>query len=148
MPFDLVPFTFRASKGMNFPWQNNYCLRVFDMGLISHFPCSFHCEKSKEIAEKNLGFLESYDPDIASYFRSALPTGVIYAEGVGVYALKNIKVEENMLKYSPSEVIPTQKNDFYHLLKSRDKIIPINKNQFIIDNVAVKDDQTFLALFS
>ena len=144
--FDLVPFTFNNSSGHTFPWKNNYCLRVFDISLISHFPCSFNCEKTKTIAGQNLELLRILDSDIANYFSSSLKSVVIYSVGVGVYSLKDAKRIENIISYKT--VIPSKKNDFFNLLTNNKFIKLKDKNNFQVNNAVIDDPQTFLALFS
>ncbi|MCK5282552.1 MAG: DUF483 domain-containing protein [Nanoarchaeota archaeon] len=145
---DLLPFTFNNSYSINYPWQNNYSLRVFDISLLTHFPCSFHCEESKKIALRNLSIIEKHDTDIASYFRQALKCVVIYSEGIGVYSINRFKAADDIVEYSPDSVIPSCKNDFYNLLKRKNNIKVLGKNNFLIGNVKIDDPHTFFALFS
>jgi hypothetical protein len=145
---DYLPFTFKQSKGIEFPWQTNYCLRVFDIALISHFPCSFHCPESRSIAETNLGIIRKYNLDVEDYFKFALKSGVIYSEGVGVYSMKKNKGNAGHFEYSPDKIIASMKNDFYNILKRRNRIRALDKNNFFIGEVNIEDDQTFFGLFS
>ncbi len=143
---DFISYSFRASKGISYPWQANYCMRVFDISLISHFPCSFHCQGSLKIAVKNRDIIEKHDPDMAAYFSSALKGGVIYTDGLGVFALNKLKIEKDHISYQ--QVIPSTKNEFFSLLDSNSRIIPLAKSHFIIGNAVIRDDYTFFGLFS
>ena len=143
---DLTEFSFRESKGHKFPWQNNNCMRVFDISLISHFPCSFNCLETKKIADKNLEIVNKYDSDIAGYYSFALKTAVLYAHAVGVYSFPNSIFSDNTLKYK--KIIPSAKNDLYSMIKTRNRIKIIDRNHFLVNEVSVKDPQTFLGIFS
>jgi hypothetical protein len=145
---DLSIHTFKNSKGIVFPWQNNNCLRSFDISLISHFPCSYKCEETKKLAEKNLKVIEKYDKDICNYFRSALKSATIYSEGVGIYSIPRFKAIPLGIEYQPLSVIPSIKNDFFNILKRRNRVIPLSKNNFNIGEIKIEDPQTFFAIFN
>lgn len=145
---DLVLRTFSESKGFNFLWQNNFCLRGFDISLISHFPCSFNCEKSKQIASKNLEVIKKYDIDVANYFTNALKCAILYSEGIGVFSFKKFKIETDKIYYSSKDVVPSINNDIYNIIKRRDKLRVLGKNHFRIGEVDIEDDQTFFGIFS
>ena len=48
----------------NNPWTNMF-LRDKDIVLLNHFPCSSKCEKSIDLAKKNLELIEKYDKELA-----------------------------------------------------------------------------------
>jgi hypothetical protein len=145
---DLTLNSFSASKGFDFPWQNNNCLRGFDISLLSHFPCSFHCEESKKIAEKNLDIIEQHDSDIASYFKFALKCALIYSNGIGVYSINRYKKTHLTLDYHPKDIIPSSKNDFFNVLLKNNKLTILSKNNFTVGKMLIEDSQTFLGIFS
>ena len=58
----------KNSQGNRFPFFNNIFKRHKDAVLISHFPHSFDCEASKNIAKRNLRLLDDLDPAIATKF--------------------------------------------------------------------------------
>ena len=49
------------------PWTN-LTLRGEDVVLLSHFPCCSECEKSIEMAKRNLDLLEKYNSALANSF--------------------------------------------------------------------------------
>jgi hypothetical protein len=53
------------------PWTN-LMQRGEDVVLLSHFPCCSECEKSIEIAQKNLELLKKYDVPTAELFHDKL----------------------------------------------------------------------------
>ncbi|MBD3164091.1 DUF483 domain-containing protein [Candidatus Woesearchaeota archaeon] len=145
---DFTVFTFRESSGIVFPWQNNFCLRGFDISLISHFPCSFKCGASRKTAESNFEVIEKYGHDVPAYFSSALKCGIMYAQGVGVYCFPGIKIEGRDLLYNPNQVIASNRNELYGLIRKRDKITLLGRGHFRIRDIEIEDDHTFFGLFS
>jgi len=51
------------SEGFEFPFYVNYAIRYFDITLLSHFPHSFNCKESIEIAKKNLQCIKKYSEE-------------------------------------------------------------------------------------
>jgi hypothetical protein len=64
--------TLKNSKARRFPFFTNVFKRSKDAVLISHFPCSFDCEKSIEIAKRNLQLIGGIDLGLASRIVSEL----------------------------------------------------------------------------
>jgi hypothetical protein len=145
---DFTAFTFRESDGFHFPWLNNNCLRGFDISLISHFPCKFDCCKTKEIASRNLEIIKKYDSDLFNYFSRALKSGVLYSMGVGVFSFSRMRVENNIVTYSPREIVSSAKNDMHNIILHRDTLAILGKNKFLIGEIPIEDSQTFFAIFS
>jgi hypothetical protein len=145
---DMTLHTFRKSKNQKFFWQNNNCIRGFDIALISHFPCSFSCQKSKKLADENLKLIERYDPDIVNYFSHALKGPIIYSEGIGVYSFKSFRFANGILEYQPEQIIASSNNTFFQLLKSRNRLRVLGENELLIGEKRVSDDYTFFGMFS
>jgi hypothetical protein len=145
---DFTIYTFKESENIKFPWQNNYCLRSFDISLLSHFPCNFNCEKSKKIAENNLKIIRKYDSDIANYYSAMLKCAVIYSEGIGVYSLNRFSISKENIIYSPTHIVASANNEFYEILKNKNNIKVYSKNKFTVGNTLIQDERTFLGLFS
>ncbi len=146
--FDLTVNVAAASVGVKHPWHTNTCLRGFDVNLLSHFPCSFQCEQSKEIAEKNLAIIKKHESDLAQYFVHALQCALIYARGVGVYSFKRAAMDRNIMVYDSRHLVSSSKNSFHDLLIRENKIALLGKQHFLVGKTKVQDDQTFFALFS
>lgn len=63
----------KDSKTMNLAHEpehplTNLSKRENDIALLSHFPCSPHCEHSKNIAAENFFALKEYSPKLADVF--------------------------------------------------------------------------------
>lgn len=65
---DYVEFILKNSKGRRFQFYTNICKRDFDITLLNHFPCSFGCKNSIELAKKNLSVLQRQDIELAKEF--------------------------------------------------------------------------------
>ena len=65
---DYVDFILKNSKGRRFQFYTNICKRDFDITLLNHFPCSFGCKKSIDLAKMNLSALQRYDIELAKEF--------------------------------------------------------------------------------
>jgi len=65
---DYIISVLKNSKGVRYPYFNNICKRNQDIVLLSHFPHSFNCEKSIELAKKRLRLVSEIDPNLAMQF--------------------------------------------------------------------------------
>ncbi|MBR9691694.1 DUF483 domain-containing protein [Candidatus Woesearchaeota archaeon] len=55
----------RNSQGVRFPYYTNVCKRHKDAAFLSHFPHSFECTASIEMAKKCFKMLSELEPDTA-----------------------------------------------------------------------------------
>lgn len=79
---DYVECTLENSKltdpnKVRYPFFTNVSKRDIDYVLISHFPCSFNCEKSIEIAKKNYSIINTIDPNLAMQYVNQLKSKVL-----------------------------------------------------------------------
>ncbi len=133
-------YTLRAlgkSEGFEFPFFSNIAARHFDLSLLSHFPCSFNCEKSVEIAENHLEVVERYDKEIAEIIRGMLKGAVVYTENEGVFLLRQCKLEHNRLYYKG--VMGTGSSQLAEMLKNAEYIDIMNKNRIRLDGLEMKN---------
>ncbi len=134
---DLTLEVLKRSQGFQFPFEMNIAARHFDVSLISHFPCSFHCTSSLEIAKNNFRLLSSQDPEIAEGFKSSLKTAAIYTDTQGVFLLKGPILEGNRLSYTG--IKGTQENQLCAMLKSSDFITIHNNNRIALYGFEMKN---------
>jgi len=95
---------FRHVKTNEFIYANNYVKpalenssfkvsminilpRHVDVSLISHYPCSFDCTQSINIAEQHLGVIRKHAPELADYMLDILKSPVIMTQKSGVHVL-------------------------------------------------------------
>lgn len=62
---DFLRMTVRNSKEYRYPFFNNISRRGDDLVLLSHFPCSFGCAESMEMAKRNFRFIKQRFPKLA-----------------------------------------------------------------------------------
>ena len=69
---DYVGPCLENSEGKVFPFYNNILLRNQDITLLNHFPCSFNCEESMDLARKHLIALKKQNLQLADVFVNKL----------------------------------------------------------------------------
>ena len=69
---DYVLPALENSEGKNFPFYNNILLRNQDITLLNHFPCSFNCEESMDLARKHLVALRKQNNQLGEVFINKL----------------------------------------------------------------------------
>ena len=143
---DLTLKSLQNSAGIEFPFYNNVAARHFDVSLLSHFPHSFHCRPSIEIAEKNLEVIEKYSKQLAVMFSSVLQSAVIYTTDEGIFLLRKYEKTNGGIIYG--DVISTAKSKLYFLVSSNNKLKIIDKNNFFVNDVNIKGDNYGILLFN
>jgi len=126
------------SQGFEFPFYNNYAVRYFDITLLSHFPHSFNCKDSIEIAKNNLQCIRKHSNDLATKFEKMLKSPVLYTENQGVFMFRDYKLINNILEFN--NVISTIKNNNLLTILNNNKTIEIiNKNQIKINDELIEN---------
>jgi hypothetical protein len=72
-----VVCTLDNSKGIRYPYFTNISKRHMDVTLLNHFPCSFNCERSIELAKKHLKLIAELDPNLAMKYANQLKSSVL-----------------------------------------------------------------------
>ncbi|MBU0614762.1 MAG: hypothetical protein KJ601_01595 [Nanoarchaeota archaeon] len=138
---DLLPATLSASDGFMFPFYNNIAMRYFDYTLLHHFPCSFNCEKSNELAKKYLSVIEKNSSRHAALIRKNLLGAAIHTP-IGSYALANPKLIGDEIFYD--SVKPNEDNNLARLLSNLGSIKVMDKNTIKINNELLKNVNVML----
>lgn len=97
---DYVLPIIETSYGNNFDFRNNILLRYFDVTLLNHFPHSFECQESIQLAQKYLDIIKKDDYYLYKRFSEELKTTVLYHEDFGIFAFENALFNKGMLRYS------------------------------------------------
>ncbi len=114
-----------------FDFYNNYAAHYFGYSLLSHFPCSFNCEQSSDIAKSYYLALKKYSVKWADTFLYTQKSAIIYTEYSGIFLLKNFYMDGNILRYSNSSwLYSTITNKNLYLLNEADNILIDSKNRF------------------
>ncbi|MFC1691670.1 DUF483 domain-containing protein [Nanoarchaeota archaeon] len=129
--------TLKNSEGFEFPFQTNIAARTFDLGLISHFPCSFNCEKSIELANKNLKAIKNNDPNLAQDLPNLLKTFVIYSEKNGVIIVPEFTRKDDYIYHNM--VFSNIESEIAQEVKKAELIKIQDKNKVIINNKEFDD---------
>jgi hypothetical protein len=133
---DFTMTCLKNSNGFSFPFHTNIAARHFDLALIFHFPCSFNCKDSIELAKKHLFVLEEDDKEAAGMIKGMLRGGVIYSSS-GVFLLRYPELEGNRLHYDG--IMGTAKNEMAFLFKNAEYIQIHNKSLIEVGGLEIKN---------
>ena len=143
---DLTLEILKNSDGFEFDFYNNICARHFDVGLLGHFPHSFKCKPSIEIAKSNLKIIKKRIPELADLFVKNLQSAVIYTSEEGIFLLRKYEKIGNEIIYG--DLLTTTKNKMYYLLSSNKKLEIVDKNSFIVDEININGKGYGVMVFS
>ena len=139
---DFSLLTLRNTEG-DYPYNayNNYVAQYFGFSLLSHFPHSFNCEKSAEIAKKYYQILSKYSKSWADKFLQVQRSAILFTEYKGIFLIRKFKYKGRTLSYDPLSLESTLENKIYVSLSKGNNIQIIDKNHFIIqrDNKGLKE---------
>lgn len=134
---DFTLASLKNSDGFQFPFYTNVAARHFDIALLNHFPCSFNCEKSIELARRHLDVIEKHDRWAAEVLTGMLKGAVVYTEDSGVFLLRYPNLEHNRLYYKA--VMGSVNNQLSESLKNAEYIEIIKKGRIILDNLEIRN---------
>ncbi len=149
---DLTLAILKNSEGFEFPYYTNIAARHFDISLLGHFPCSFNCKKSVEMAKNNLEIIKKHSIELASIFERTLKNGVLYTESNGIFILRDIKKikdvnNKNSIEMQFNDVLTTTANELFLLLQSNKKLEIINKNKIKINDITIEGEDNGFMVF-
>ncbi len=133
---DFTLAALRNSEGFLFPFYNNFAARHFDLSLLSHFPCSFHCQSSAKIAKNNLNIVEQYSIQHEALLRKMLKEPIIYTSNYGVFMLRDAHI--NGKKVSYSGIMASQNNKLSALLRGNKQLHVADKNHIRVGDQRIK----------
>ena len=142
---DLTLKILSSSSGFKFPFYNNIAARHFDVLLLSHFPHSFRCKPSTEIAKNNLDMLRNHSVQLAETFSNILKSAVIYTMDEGIFLLRKHEMSGNEMIYG--DVVSTAKSKLYFLVSSNNEIRIIGKNNFFVNGVGISGEKFGVMVF-
>lgn len=133
---DLTLRIMENSDGYVFSFYSNIAARHFDVCLLSHFPHSFSCEPSIEIAKNNLKIISRHSKQLAAVFSGILQRIAVYTDNEGIFLLRKQGNIGDEIIYN--DVLTTAKSKLYFLLSSNKKLKIIGKNRFIVGDTAIE----------
>ena len=143
---DLTLKTLENSNGFEFSFYTNIAARHFDVSLLSHFPHSFDCKPSIEIAKNNLKIINKNSKQLAVMFSGILQGVVIYTMEEGIFLLRKYEKINNKIIYG--DVLTTTKSKLYYLLSSNKGLRIVDKNSFVVSDVNIKGEDYGVMVFS
>jgi hypothetical protein len=141
---DLTIDTLEGSSGFEFPFLLNIAARHVDASLLSHFPCSFSCERSLELAKKLLAVAKNHGQEDVFYL--CLQTAVVYSEKEGVIFLQHPVKNGNIVSYSTTT--STAQGKLSYLLSDHNRITILGKHSFVAGDDKVESKDSGVMLFS
>lgn len=132
-------FSLANSGDGPYPFVTNNMLRFFDVALISHFPCSFECERSISLGKKMYQSLAKRNPELAKYVRDALKGPVMFHHRTGIHALKGYIKKGNIVSYT--KPWKTAQNAMHDVLLLCNNVKILDKNHILIrrDEAVIED---------
>lgn len=143
---DLTLKALENSNGYEFPFHTNIAARHFDISLLSHFPCSFECKQSIDIAKNNLNMIKKHSKPLSVMFSGILQGIVIYTMQEGIFLLRHHEKISSRIVYG--DILTTAKSKLYYLLSSGRELEIIGKNSFIANNVKVEGSNYGIMIFT
>src|SRR3989338_8895616 len=142
---DLTLKTLENSDGYEFPFYTNVAARHFDVSLLNHFPHSFDCKPSIDIAKNNLKVIQKHSAQLAAMFSGILQGVVIYTMKEGIFLLRKYEKIQDGIIYG--DVMTTTKSKLYYLLSSNKELRIIDKNNFVVNDVNIGGDKFGVMVF-
>ena len=133
---DLTLKALENSDGYEFQFYSNIAARHFDVTLLSHFPHSFQCEESVQIAKNNLKIMQKHSKQAAVMFSGILQGVVVYTMEEGVFLLRKYGKIGGEIIYG--DVLTTAKSKLYFLLNSNKRLGIVDKNSFVVGDVNIE----------
>ncbi len=143
---DLTLDALRNSNGCEFPFYTNITARHFDVALLSHFPHSFECRPSIEMAKNNLGIIHRHSRQVAEMFSEVLKSAAVYTMDEGIFLLRRYEKKNDELVYS--NVVSTTKSKLYFLLNSNNKLKVIGRNNFFVNGIKIQGEKFGIMVFT
>tara|TARA_Y100000310_G_scaffold264603_1_gene275279 strand:- start:5792 stop:6634 length:843 start_codon:yes stop_codon:yes gene_type:complete len=125
------------SQGFKFPFYTNHAIRYFDITLLSHFPHSFHCQNSINMAKNNLQCIKNYSKGLANDFETMLKNPILYTENNGIFIFKDCKFSNNILEFK--EIESTTNNELLRSLNENKEFSIMDKNKIGLKDKVIED---------
>ncbi|MBI2647120.1 hypothetical protein HYW99_01470, partial [Candidatus Woesearchaeota archaeon] len=112
---------------------------------LSHFPHSFECKPSIEIAKNNLRIINKKSQPLVEIFSKILQSVVIYTMEEGIFLLRKNARIGNKIIYG--DVLTTTKSKLYYLLSSNKLLEIVDKNSFVVSDINISGPQYGVMVF-
>jgi Protein of unknown function (DUF483) len=125
-------------------WYMNVSLLCFDSTLLSHVPCSPHCEASAKLARGFYDFLCASEAGAARRLKDVLSARVLHTKMLGIVAF--IAVEEG-LGLKVTEVLKADEGSTLGTLLAAGSVVSREEGGVFIDSCFLTGEQTRLFHF-
>ena len=133
-----IDFMFITAKYTNTPFPhpflNNIISRCFDSTLLSHYPCSFNCRASLDIARRRLDFIISLSQALADYLIRCLKSAIIFTPDSGIYQMASVLLKDGEIYFNKAYVSAINKAAILDILMASDRARIVGKKRLILMN--------------
>tara|TARA_Y100000031_G_C8169195_1_gene360902 strand:- start:254 stop:1090 length:837 start_codon:yes stop_codon:yes gene_type:complete len=112
------------TTSVNNPFYTNVFTTYFDHSLISHFPHSFNCKDSINLAKKHFKIMQKHSEEISKNYIHMLECVAIYSP-LGVYIIYG-NMENNII--TPVKILSNIKDELYNLIYNSKTIEIVDKH--------------------
>ncbi len=142
---DLTVNVLEKSPGHFFSFPANIAARHFDASLLSHFPCSFECKDSVQMALQNFEILKTISERTANRWAALLKSVVIYTKTQGILLVPNYTFHNSTVTFT--RLIATQHSKLYYALTALKKFKIISRNHIRLDQESVQGNEIAVMVF-
>lgn len=129
---DLMHSVLDETEGLfPYPFWNNFVTRYFDASLLSHYPCSFNCRESMEMAKERLELIKSISSSLSDYLIGQLKSVIIFTSSLGIYKLTDYLFKNNEVHFNKKGICCINKSYIRDILEKTTKIQVITKKRII-----------------
>ncbi|MBI2147645.1 hypothetical protein HYU19_04170 [Candidatus Woesearchaeota archaeon] len=118
-----------VKNSRQFFFENNIVPRYVDLGVLSHFPCSFGCQASRKLAQEYLSAVARHSPGLAGYVSSAMRMPVVITDHDGAHILQKARQEGGRLVF---DAVQSTTPNALHVQLAAKKAIDLNNPQLLL----------------
>lgn len=118
----ILPVLDHTEPGWPYRHGANIAVQYFDSGLLSFYPCSFHCAAAAQVTLDSHRVLARYDRVWADGLLAAHHDAFLYTEYEGIYRLRGARYRRDTLHYDSDRVESTLNGVLGHLVRQGDRL--------------------------
>ncbi len=146
---DLTLFTYRNTDYYNkLLAGTNHIPQYFGYGLLSYFPCSFHCVETHKRTESVFSRLVEIAPEFAMSFLAHQRRAFLYTEYDGIFSFQGQWLSQQEFEIAPGTVLSTSEGIMHSVISSATSIFAKAPSTFQIarhDTISLDVDSEFMA---
>jgi len=118
----LLDASLKSASPAVFPAWTNVAAQYFNYGLLSFYPCSFHCARAVAIARDSFRLLKAYDAPLAGLYLEKARKPILYTEYEGLYLFNAAQRRGSWLYYDPGALESSLEGVLAALLRGGDRL--------------------------